>query len=245
MDVKVIDVSKHNGTINFARVKASGIYGVIIRAGYGKSASQKDPRFEEYYFKARAAGLRTGAYWYSYASGPAEAVTEAEVFAGVIRGKQLELPVYYDIEEQSHVKLGKTLCSGMADSFCSYMEKQGYFAGIYSFDSFFGSNLDASVLKKYTCWVARVENVRPTHCKAYDMWQYTWKARIDGINGDADVSHLYRDFESVIKRVGLNGFRKQKTYSVTARISGLTESKAAEIAESCQKLGMNAVTAEE
>lgn len=58
--VKVIDVSKHNGTIDFKAVKASGIYGVIIRAGYGRSISQKDPTFEKYYKDAKDAGLMDG-----------------------------------------------------------------------------------------------------------------------------------------------------------------------------------------
>lgn len=243
--VKIIDISKHNGSIDFAKVKADGISGVIIRAGYGRHISQKDPTFEAYYSGAKAAGLNVGAYWYSYASSAAEAKIEAAVFLEAIKGKQFELPVYYDIEEESHVALGKTVCSAMVDAFCGAMEAAGYFAGVYSFDSFFGSNLNAEAQKKYSCWVARVENVKPTYCKAYGMHQYTWKGIVNGINGDVDISYCYCDFPAVIKKAGLNGYGKGAVYSVKAEIGGCSEAKAEAVAKACSQMGMTVVTEEE
>ena len=155
MATKIIDVSKHNGTIDWTKVKASGISGVIIRAGYGRIITQKDKSFESFYAGAVKAGLNVGAYWYSYAKSAEEAKTEAAVFLEAIKGKKFDLPVYYDIEEQDHVALGKTVCTAMVEAFCSTMEAAGYFAGVYSFDSFFASNLDESVRKKYTLLTAR------------------------------------------------------------------------------------------
>ena len=113
--VKVIDVSKHNGTIDFKAVKSSEIYGVIIRAGYGRSVSQKDPTFEKYYKDAKEAGLMVGTYWYSYAESPAEAEIEAVAFCKAIEGKSFELPVYYDIEEKKHLSLGLKWSTDFAD----------------------------------------------------------------------------------------------------------------------------------
>lgn len=244
--VKVIDISKHNGTIDFEKVKADGISGVIIRAGYGRHISQKDPTFEKYYANAKAAGLNVGAYWYSYALSVSEAKLEAAVFLEAIKGKQFELPVYYDIEEEKHVALGKTICSAMVEAFCGTVEKAGYFAGVYSFDSFFGSNLADSVQKKYTCWVARVENVKPAYCKAYDMHQYTWEGKVSGMPNVCDISYCYKDFPKIIKKAGLNGFKVKKScYSVTANISGCSYEKAAKIAEKCSKSGMTVVTKED
>lgn len=243
---KIIDISKHNGAIDFNKVKADGISGVIIRAGYGRYISQKDRTFETYYSGAKAAGLNVGAYWYSYASSADEAKTEAAVFLEAIKGKQFELPVYYDIEEESHVALGKTVCSAMVTAFCGAMEAAGYFAGVYSFDSFFASNLSEEVQKKYSCWVARVENVKPTYCKAYAMHQYTWKGSVNGISGAVDVSYCYKDFPDIIKKAGLNGFvKKAITYTVMANIGGCCYEKAASIAESCSRLGMTVVAKEE
>lgn len=243
--VKVIDVSKHNGAIDFNKVKAYGISGVIIRAGYGKVISQKDPMFETYYADAKKAGLNVGAYWYSYAKSALEAKAEAIAFLEVIKGKSFELPLYYDIEEAPQVALGKTICSSMIDTFCSEIENAGCFAGLYSFDSFFSSNVSPYVQSKYSCWVARVENVKPTYCKTYVMHQYTWKGKVDGVSGDVDISYCYSDFPTIIRNAGLNGFgKKEILYSVTARMASLTKTKADEIAESCTKLGMTTVISE-
>ena len=100
-EYKVIDVSKHNGSIDFAAVKASGIYAVIIRAGYGREVSQKDPMFDTNYAAAKGVGLHIGAYWYSYADSVADAAKEANACLACIQGKQFDFPVYYDLEEQS------------------------------------------------------------------------------------------------------------------------------------------------
>lgn len=239
--VKVIDISKHNGNIDFKAVKASGIYGVIIRAGYGRYVSQKDPSFDSYYQNAKAAGLKVGSYWYSYASSPAEAETEASVFCKVVEGKVFELPLYYDIEEKKHLALGLKVCSEMIDKFCSYLESKGYFAGIYSFDSFY-TNISDDVKRKYSKWVARVENIKPTKCENYDLWQFTWKASIKGISGECDCSYCYKDFPAIIKAAGLNGNDTvSEKYNITARISNLDKKTANDISDKCQKLGMTVV----
>lgn len=238
MSIKVIDVSKHNGVIDWTKVKASGVSGVIIRAGYGRVISQKDKTFEEYYAGAVKAGLNVGAYWYSYAKTPAEAKIEASVFLEAIKGKKFDLPVYYDIEEQSHVALGKTVCTAMVDAFCGAMEAAGYFAGVYSFDSFFASNLTEDIQKKYTCWVARVDNVPPKCCKDFGMHQYSWQGKINGISGNVDVSYCYKDFPAIIKGAGLNGYAKADTYKVAAEIGGVTSDKAGYISAACKNLGM-------
>ena len=245
MAVKIIDVSKHNVINDWKKVKASGVDGVIIRAGYGRHISQKDPTFEKYYYAAKAAGLNVGAYWYSYADSPVDANNEAEVFLTAIKGKQFELPVYFDIEEEKHVAMGKTMCTAMVDAFCSVLEAAGYFAGIYSFDSFFGGNLNAEVQKKYSCWVARVENVKPVYCKSYAMHQYTWKGVVKGISGAVDVSYCYKDFPTIIKKAELNGWKKAVTYSVAAKIGGCSAARAESIAAACAKMGMTAITKEE
>ena len=104
--MKGIDVSKHNGSIDFNAVKASGVEFVIIRAGYGMYDNQKDPKFEENYAKAKAAGLHVGTYWYSYAKSVKEAEIEAEVCLRVIGGKQFDFPIYFDIEDPSQRGLG-------------------------------------------------------------------------------------------------------------------------------------------
>ncbi|MBQ2823347.1 MAG: glycoside hydrolase family 25 protein [Oscillospiraceae bacterium] len=239
--MKIIDVSKHNGIINWNYVKAAGVEGVIIRAGYGRHISQKDSRFEANYSGALAAGLHVGAYWYSYADNPADAKTEAEVFLEAIKGKKFDLPVYFDIEEQKHVKAGRTMCTAMTEAFCSTVEKAGYFTGVYSFDSFFTTNLYPDISKKYTCWVARIGG-KPKNI--HDMWQYSWKEKIKGINGETDVNNCYKDFPSIIVKAKLNGYGAETKYKVTAHVSGVDKLNADKIAKACSEMGMTVVTEE-
>ena len=177
MNERVVDVSHHNGDIDFKAIKSAGIYGVIIHAGFGKYASQKDKTFEQNYERAKAVGLKVGAFWYSYAYSTAEAELEAMTFLDVIRGKCFELPVYYDVEEKKHAALGKDKVSAIITTFCDIVEKKGYFVGVYSADSWFKDYISDDVKRRYTCWVAHVENVKPKYIAKYDMWQYTWNRR--------------------------------------------------------------------
>lgn len=111
--MKGIDVSVHNGSIDWQKVKNAGIQFAILRAGYGRELSQKDARFEENYKNAKAAGTLVGAYWYSYAMSEDEARLEANVFLSVIKGKQFEMPVYFDLEEKKQFDLGKEKVSAI------------------------------------------------------------------------------------------------------------------------------------
>lgn len=243
MNERVVDVSHHNGDVDFKAIKSAGIYGVIIRAGYGKLISQTDKRFEENYEKAKAAGLKVGAYWYSYAYGIAEAEQEAMTFLDVIRGKCFELPVYYDVEEKKHQQLGKAKVSAIIKTFCDTVEKAGYFVGVYSADSWFKDYIDDDVKRRYTCWVAHVENVKPKYIAKYDMWQYTWKAVFpnnsqNGKKTPFDCSYLYKDFETIIKAKNLNGYAPDKTYIITATLKTSSENIAQKAFIECKNLGM-------
>ena len=128
--IKGIDVSTWQGNIDFAKVKASGIDFVIIRAGYGREITQKDNCFERNYENAKAAGLDVGAYWYSYADSTEDAVREAKACMEVIKGKKFEYPIYFDLEEQSQFAKGKNFCDSVIKAFCGELEKNGYKAGL-------------------------------------------------------------------------------------------------------------------
>lgn len=237
--MKVIDVSKHNSVIDWIKVRGDGIEGVIIRAGYGKDVSQKDNMFEANYRGASEAGLHIGAYWYSYAVTAAEAEQEARVFLECIKGKKFDLPVYLDIEDKTQVPLGKARCTDITNAFMRVVESAGYFAGVYSFDSFFGSNLDESIRKKYAIWVARVENIKPSYAPEWGIHQYSWKGRVKGISGDVDLNDCIKSYPQVIKSAGLNGYSpKADTYKITAEIGGVVSAKAGAIQAACEQMGM-------
>ena len=127
-----IDVSVHNGSIDWNRVKNDGISFAILRAGYGKVASQKDKKSEDNYAGAKAAGIPVGAYWYSYAKTVDEARQEAETCISILRGKQFEYPIFFDVEEKATLNTGKSNCSAMIRAFCEALEKAGYWVGLYT-----------------------------------------------------------------------------------------------------------------
>ncbi len=238
---KGIDVSKHNGTINWTKVKSSGkVDFAILRCGYGReNAKQIDEQFENNYKGCKSVGIPVGVYHYSYAMTEADALKEAEFCYKLIKGKQFEFPIFYDIEESKQIALGKEKVQAIAKAFCNYLETKGYWVGLYSMDSAFTSILDTTMQNRYGCWVARVENVQPKCCKTYGMWQYSWKGKINGINTDVDMNYCYVDYPTLIKQNGKNGYSKgtvntkpttntttsttNKTYTVPKNITFATD----------------------
>lgn len=219
-NLKGIDVSVWQGaSVDFDKVKADGVSFVIIRAGYGKSV--KDKYFESNYKKAKDAGLKVGAYWYSYAATENDGVTEAKAFLNAISDKQFEYPVYYDIEEKDILNKGTTFCSALSTKFCETMEDAGYFTGIYTSRSYL-ANFSEEVRAKYTLWVAEWCS-RCSYNGRYGMWQYSSNGNVKGVNGKVDMNVSYEDFESVIKKVGLNGYKKSTTKTTAAKKTVVTK----------------------
>lgn len=207
MKLKVIDVSKWNGTINFNKVVKAGIYGVIIRAGHGTS---EDPLFLSNYVNAENVGLKVGAYWYTNCTNEKGAKAEAQAFLSVVKNKTFELPLYMDIEEQSQISLADKEITAVVNTFCTTLEEAGYYAGIYSMDSFYARKSMLQLQKRYTAWVAKWSKSTPQYCTSFDLWQYTNTAKVDGINTDVDASYCYKDFEKIVKSKQLNGFNANK-----------------------------------
>ena len=205
MSVKGIDVSEWQDSIDFAKVKQSGIGFVIIRAGYGNG--NKDSCFEQNYSRAKAAGLPVGAYWYSYADSAAGAKNEAQKCAAILKGKQFEYPIYFDLEEKSQLSKGKDFCSSLITAFCNEMEAQGFFAGFYMSLSAVNSYVTDAVKKRYAFWVAQW-NDTCSYTGQYGLWQYSSKGSVSGINGNVDMDCGYIDYPSIIKNGGFNGFTK-------------------------------------
>lgn len=108
-----IDISEWQGHVDLNAVKASGIKFVLIRAGYGRSASQADNYFAEHYAQAKAAGLQVGAYWYSYAVSPADAANEARACLTVLGNRHLDYPIYFDLEEKWQFANGRNFCDSL------------------------------------------------------------------------------------------------------------------------------------
>ena len=202
-----IDVSQYQGNIDFGKVKKSGIDFVIIRAGFGRLVSQKDPYFEKNYKNAKAAGLNVGAYWYSYADNADDAKKEAATCLEVIKGKTFEYPIYFDLEERKQFNRGTAFCSSLVTAFCEELEKKGYFAGLYISRSPLTQYITPEVRKRYALWIAEYSS-KCHYSGDYGMWQNTSTYRVSGISGNVDHDYSYIDYSSIIKKAGLNGFKK-------------------------------------
>lgn len=202
-----IDISKHNGAVNWAQVKADGVEFAIIRAGYGKQASQKDTQFENNYAGCKSNGVPVGVYWYSYATTPDEARKEAAVCLSVIKGKTFEYPVYFDIEEPSVLAKGKAVCTAIAKAFLEAVEQAGYFVGIYSSKVHLENCITEELRARYAVWVAHYGVDKTTYHGQYGIWQKSSTGKVYGISGNVDVNECYVDYPAAIKKKGLNGFK--------------------------------------
>lgn len=203
---KGIDVSSHQGKIDWGKVKASGVQFAILRAGYGKISTQKDSCFEANYAGSKAAGIPVGAYWYSYAKTVDEAQKEADLFLETLKGKQLEYPVFMDVEEQSQFALGKEKVSEIIETFLMRVERAGYWVGLYMSASPLKQYVAESLRNRYAIWVANYGASKPSYNGSYGIWQHSASGRIDGISGDVDLDNGYVDYPEKIRSKGLNGF---------------------------------------
>lgn len=215
-----IDVSEWQGNIDWTKADVDF---AIIRAGYGRLSSQVDDRFADNYDGCKAAKIPCGAYWFSYASSADDAKKEAEACISVIKGKQFEYPIYYDVEDSRILALGKDKVSSIIRMFLDTMESAGYFAGLYMSASTLMEYTDEAIRSRYALWVADY-SVKPNVGVNYGMWQKSSTGTLDGITGNVDLDEAYIDYPSIIKASGKNGFPKEETkkHRLTIIIDGKT-----------------------
>lgn len=190
--MKGIDISTWQTNVDYSKLKSQGIEFVIIRCGYGKNENQKDNMFEKHYEGCKKAGLKIGAYLYSYVTSVENACKEAENCLKFIKGKKFDLPIFYDIEDKCILPLGQVLITQCAVEFCKAIEKAGFKAGIYANLNWFSNYIDISKVKNYSLWVAQW-NDKCTAKFNYDFWQYTSSGKINGIKGNVDMNICYNE----------------------------------------------------
>jgi len=201
-----IDVSKHNGTINWKSVKPSGFDFAMIREGYGVSSpNQVDSRFHENIKNAQKAGIYCGVYHYSYAVSTTEAVKEAKFCLENIKGYQLEYPVAFDIEDASLLKLTTRQRTDICKAFCETIEDAGYYVMIYANLDWFRTKLFYSELSKdYDIWLAQWQISKPS--LSCGIWQTSSNGQANGISGPVDFDVSYKDYPKIMKNKHLNNF---------------------------------------
>lgn len=203
------DLSKFNRNVDMKLAKKNGMDFVILKAGSGYSG--EDPKFQQNYNNAKAAGLNVGAYWYSYAVNVEEAKEEAVRYMKILGKKQFEYPVYLDFEDPSQRKIPKKTKTDMAIAFMSILEKNGFYTGLYSSGSWINNQFERERLKEYDIWIAHWHVTNPNcYTPDYGMWQFTNKSKIKGVSdtgeGGVDMNYSYKNYPKIIKDAKLNNF---------------------------------------
>ncbi|MDY2699143.1 MAG: GH25 family lysozyme [Lachnospiraceae bacterium] len=196
---KGIDVSKHNGGINWSQVAASGIKFTFIKVGSTNSGI--DPQFAANITGAQAAGLRTGVYIYSYATTPEQAANEANLVLQWIEPYTVNFPIVFDIEDKCHKNLSNQQLIDIVNAFCTVIDSAGYYPMVYSYKSMFTSKLSNVGWDK---WVAQY-NDNCDYNNNVCFWQYTSSGSVGGIGGRVDLNYQYKDYNSLIIPEGFIG----------------------------------------
>lgn len=209
---KGIDVSQWQGTIDWDKVKASGVQFAMLRAGWGQN--NIDTQFVRNISECNRVGIPCGIYWFSYAYTEAMAVREAEYALAAVEPYKLDYPIAFDYEGDS-VRYAKTKgvtpnkahVSALARAFCGRIEQGGYYAMVYTNPAYLSQYFDADIPKEFDIWLAQW----PTHpdpatkpAQAGGIWQYTSSGTVSGISGRVDLDAAYYDYPGIIAENGLN-----------------------------------------
>ncbi|MEG1404045.1 MAG: glycoside hydrolase family 25 protein [Oscillospiraceae bacterium] len=196
-----IDVSEHQGVIDWEAVRGDGVEFAIIRAGYrGYSEGEI---FEDAYFRsniegALAAGIKVGIYFFSQALNTEEAAEEAQFLLGLLENYDITLPVFFDWERVGNVGAtradgvdGKTLTESCL-AFCKIISDAGYEAGVYFFRSLGYLEYELGRLSGLVFWAA-APGEAPDFYYKHRIWQYSFTGEVKGIEKPTDLNILFEE----------------------------------------------------
>ena len=203
----IIDVSRYQGTIDWNQVK-SHVGGAMLKTvSTNKSFGgiYTDPMFEANYAACRRLGIPVGVYYYTYAQDAAAVQAELAKLHQALEGKTLTLPVAVDVEDNKLKPLSADALTDLVIAAADAIESWGMYAMVYTYTSYSNTELNMNRLEAYDLWIADYRGKRPT--RKHGMWQYTSTGKLDGIAGNVDISHAYKDYPSIIARTGLTRLR--------------------------------------
>ncbi|WP_373211765.1 GH25 family lysozyme, partial [Allofournierella massiliensis] len=186
-----IDVSHHQGVIDWDAVKAAGVDFAVIRCGYGMNLTEQDDKqWSRNVSECERLGIPYGVYFYSYAMSADMAVDEAVHAVRLLEGHNPDLPVFYDLEENRQLVLGNSGLAEIARIFCDIVGSKGYDVGVYASLNWWNYYLTDAVFENWYRWVAEWRS-SCSYNGRYEMWQYTSKGSISGISGNVDMNYWY------------------------------------------------------
>ena len=201
MTLKGIDVSRHQGVIDWGKVSRAGIQFAMVRASEGQST--RDSMFASNVAGAQKYGLAVGAYHYSYAANTAQAKAEANNFLAAVKGQRLTYPLVFDLENNTGTAKVTGMWSDLAVTFLRALESAGYFAMLYSNKYSLETIYDAAKIAPFAVWVADWAP-RCGYKGPYGIWQTSDAGKVPGVTGAVDTDISYVDYAGIIKSAGLN-----------------------------------------
>ena len=195
-----IDVSSHQGQIDWNLVAASGVKFAFVRLGYrgyGDGSLNEDTYAKANLAGAKAAGLKVGAYFFSQAVNNTEALAEATFALGILDGFALDLPLVYDweyINEDARTgKVNRATLTNATVVFCEAVKMCGYRPMVYFNTNQAIFRLKLETLENYPWWLAKYNMDSNFLCKV-DLWQYTDQGSVPGITGNVDIDLMFTDY---------------------------------------------------
>ena len=222
-----VDVSKYNGSIDWKAVKENGIDYAMIRVGYRSYGSNsklyKDPNFEQNVEGALNAGLKVGVYIFSQAITEAEANEEADFVVQQIKGYNITLPVAMDYEYASNgsgltgrlyqAGLSTDKATNICKEFCNSVKAKGYTPIVYANKNMLQNHLNAGELSsRYMIWLANY-TTETDYSGSYNVWQYSSKGRVPGIDGNVDCNFWYEEFDNIYEGVDYSAVYNYQYYA--------------------------------
>ena len=180
-----IDISEHQGIIDWQKINTKDISFVMIRSSYGTTTDQY---FEVNYTQSAKLNLSVGIYHYLCATDEASAIEEANYVIKLLEGKQFDLPVFLDIEEEEIIHLSQDNLDTVISAFINTLENNGYKVGCYTNLSIYLKYLNIALISEHPIWIAQYSGTLIDVPQA-DYWQYTNTGHIDGIEGEVDLNY--------------------------------------------------------
>ena len=213
---RYIDVSRHQGEIDWAQVAAAGYKGAMLKTVSTSHKLSKradglyiDPTFETNYRNAKAAGLDVGVYYYTYATSEAMADAELSLVRQAVYGKELTMPVAVDVEENKLKPMSTLDLTNLTAYALEQVEKMGFYAQLYTYTHYSNMELDMGRLaNRWDIWLADYTGKTPKVDFKYNAHQHTSKGRVPGISGNVDLNVTTVNYPKIIRKKGLTRLRE-------------------------------------
>lgn len=216
---RYIDVSRYQGSIDWAQVAAAGYKGAMLKTvSTNRKLSKRadglyiDTTFETNYRNAKAAGLDVGVYYYTYATNKDMVNAELSLLRQAVYGKELTLPVAVDVEDNKLGKLDKQSLTDLTAYALHEVEQLGFYAQLYTYTSFAKAHLfvGGAALHPYDVWLADYTGKTPNVTFNYNAHQHTSKGAVPGISGNVDLNVTALNYPRIIRKKGLTRLREGK-----------------------------------